>query len=89
MAVHYYFCKKCSEVKEDVIVPFSQLDSIVVECSCGNEMTRQVGNAGGFRLKGGGWGEDGYSEYMGDINITRKRDGKAPLDYNSIHGTNF
>ena len=90
MPAYTYFCKSCGH-EQEVFHSIAAIDDpdFLPEVCCETPMTRQCGNAGGFQLKGGGWGEDGYDQYLGDINITRKRDGKPELDYNSIHGTEY
>jgi len=90
MPCYDYFCKECSNEKPDVILAVSQLETTEIICDvCQAPMVRRVGNAGGFRLKGGGWAEDYYSDYLGDINPRRAKEGKPELDYNNIHGTDF
>lgn len=89
MPVYDMFCPVCDEEYDDVIISISDLDKPVPCGNCDANMKRKIGNAGGFRLKGDGWAEDGYDKYIGDINKTRRRDGKPELNYDSIHGTNF
>ena len=89
MPVYQYECPKCG-AKEEVIKSIKDIDLPEVCPVCSKyDMKRIIGNAGGFRLKGGGWAEDGYDQYLGDINKTRKRMGKPELDYNNIHGTDY
>lgn len=89
MPVYEYECPKCKG-KQEIIKSISEIDNEEF-CQCNDKypMVRLCGNAGGFRLLGEGWAVDGYDVYLGDINKTRRRDGKPDLDYNSIHGTDF
>lgn len=90
MPVYDYWCPRCDEERIDVIIAVRDLDVHKETCpECGHEMLRKVGNAGGFRLRGDGWGEDGYDKYIGDINKTRRANGKAEIGYDDIHGTNI
>lgn len=89
MPVYDYECPKCG-AKREIFKNLAELDDEeFCECNDKYPMERRVGNAGGFRLKGDGWAEDGYDKYIGDIEKTRRRDGKLPLDHNTIHGTDY
>jgi putative FmdB family regulatory protein len=91
--IYQYECPKCGH-EQEFIKSIASIDEDEWCGVCGVEgyksrMTRLCGNSGGFRLKGDGWGVDGYSKYIGDVNETRRRDGKPDLDYNTIHGTDL
>ena len=88
MPIYEYECPKCKGTQE-VIKSVAMYDAEeYCECNDKYPMVRLCGNAG-FQLKGDGWAEDGYDKLIGDINITRKRDGKGVVEYDDIHGTNF
>jgi len=86
MPIYDLFCPNCTEEVDDVFFNISELDNMDYNCpSCGQSMKRKCGNAG-FKLEGGGWAEDGYSDYIGDIDEFRRKQGKPPLTYEDIHG---
>lgn len=87
MPLYDMFCPECGEEYEDVVILLQDLDKPVPCGNCDTNMKRKCGNAG-FKLKGDGWGEDGYDKYIGDINKTRKANGQPELTYDDIHGTN-
>ena len=88
MPLYLYSCPKCG-YEEEIIKSINEIDREEF-CECNNKyaMVRVVGNAGGFRLKGDGWGEDGYDKYIGDINNTRRINGQPDIGYDDIHNTN-
>ena len=85
MPIYDLFCPNCKDEVDDVFMNLSELDDDYHCPSCGQLMKRKCGNAG-FELKGDGWAEDGYDKIIGDIDKTRRRDGKPPLSYEDIHG---
>jgi len=89
MPIYTYECKECGGSKE-VIKSIKEIDDRVEceRCTTTHQMKRVVSSST-FILKGDGWAVDGYDKLIGDINITRKRDGKSEVDYNDIHGTDW
>lgn len=65
MPIYDYRCPECSEEVESQLA-LSDLDKVQRCPVCGSYMKRVCGNSGGFRLKGNGWGADGYSSTLGD-----------------------
>lgn len=81
MPVYEYICDECGGQEEEVRT-IAERDRVTYCKTCKSVMRRGIGNNGGFRLGGSGWAEDGYSDYIGDIEKTKGR----PLTYADIHG---
>jgi len=65
--MYEYKCEECGD-KTTAITSIEDRDGVTdTKCDqCEGMYKRCVGNSGGFRLHGGGWAEDGYSNSLGD-----------------------
>lgn len=61
MPVYDMYCNKCNKT-EEIILKLDDYNKNIPCPTCGEIMTRCIGNKGGFILKGGGWFKDGYSD---------------------------
>lgn len=86
MPLYLYICDKCGMEFEEVLKIEDRNEPCGPCSECEGSYERVIGNSGGFRLKGDGWGEDGYDKYIGDINKTRRINGKPEVGYEDIHG---
>jgi len=58
MPIYEFMCTKCDEIHED-IVSDTKIDILICE-RCGG-YSRRIVSTFGFRLLGGRWAKDGYS----------------------------
>lgn len=73
MPTYEYVCEGCGHTAT-LFLKLKDIDTPVGCSACEVcTMRRQIGNAGGFRLKGSGWAEDGYATYLGDANKFRSK----------------
>ena len=60
MPLYSYYCKQCDIIYEN-LRSIEQRDIKLVCPGC-NERCKRIMDVGSFRLKGGGWAEDGYEK---------------------------
>lgn len=65
MPMYEYWCSECDNVFEEQQLIANRDLPTIRPCSCcgGYTINREVGNGGGFRLKGSCWSRDNYSSY--------------------------
>lgn len=65
MPVYEWQCRSCDKKLE--VTTKMELRDVPVYCElCNEPMIRLCANSGGFRLKGGGWADEGYATIYGD-----------------------